>query len=332
MADIAFLNATGGDYSGQTVREKPLRGVQSGTILLAEALVARGHRVSVFNGVAAPESVRSVAYRPFGEASRATADLVIANNNMREFDHGPAKGRRVVWMRNPANLRTLLKKGNLLPLLRHRPDGVFLSRAHLQAVPRVVWFRRRHIIELGTDAVFLDTPGETTPRAPRAIFFSQFIRGLDEMLEIWRRHIHPRAPAAEFHLCGDLKHRDGADFARFNIVPHGKVTKAELAALLRSTRALLYQGHRQEAGCNAAIEAYATGNAIVTKGIGVLGERVDDGVTGFIRPDAEAFGKAAARVLTDDALWLDLHRNALAHWSVKPWSARAEEWEAAFLH
>ena len=122
-----------------------------------------------------------------------------------------------------------------------------------------------------------------------------------------------------------------ADYQRFNIVPHGLVTKLQLAALLRSTRVLLYQGHRQEAGCNAAIEAYATGNAIVTKGIGVLGERVDDGETGFIRPDPAALGEAAARVLTDDALWLRMHRNALVHWSVKPWSARAEEWESTFL-
>lgn len=334
MATMVFLHKASEPYTGQTLRERPLRGVQSGTILLAEELRRRGHDVAVFNDLATPQTYDGVDYRPFAEAAEAEADLIVVNNNIREFDDGPRlrrHGRRVVWLRNPTSFSRLYKKKNLGPLLRHRPDAVFLSKSHKNAVSPLIPFRERHIIELGVDAVFHGREPENAARPPRAVFYSEFYRGVDWVLDVWRHYVHPIAPKAELHIFGDLKGRPSDDFAAHNIVHHEKAAKPELAAFLGGARVLLFQGHRDEAGCNTAIESYASGLAIVTLGIGVLGERVDHGETGFIAKDAEGFGRAAARVLTEDDVWLRMHRNALQHWSVRPWSFRAEQWERAFL-
>ena len=83
--------------------------------------------------------------------------------------------------------------------------------------------------------------------------------------------------------------------------------------------------------CNVVTEAYSCGLPIITQGIGVLGERVEHGVSGLVGKTPESFGQAAVRALTDDALWLSMHANVIEHPSIQPWSVRAEQWEKAFL-
>lgn len=334
MVKVAFLHGASAPYTGRTLREQPLRGIESGTVLLAEEFVKLGHDVSVFNRVDTAEQIAGVHYRPFSEAAGSSADLVVVNNNARELLSGPevfAGGRRIVWFRNPVTFSRLLKKGNLSALYLYRPDAVFLSKTHDHAVSRLLPFTKRHIIELGTDSRFLPPSACERPPGPNAVFFSEFYRGIDWALDVWRELIWPRMPDATFHIIGDLGHRSAEQFHQYNIVHHPKMPKQKLSKLLRSQRLLLYQGHKDEAGCNTAIEAYASGLPIVTLGIGVMGERVDSGSTGFIAHDAVSFAEAACTVLSDDELWMQMHKNALKHWSVKPWSYRAKQWEDAFM-
>jgi glycosyltransferase involved in cell wall biosynthesis len=62
--------------------------------------------------------------------------------------------------------------------------------------------------------------------------------------------------------------------------------------------------------------------------IGALKERVVDGVTGFLTRGEDQFAERAVQVLSDDALWMNLHRQCLAHQRARTWDHVAADFEA----
>jgi len=167
----------------------------------------------------------------------------------------------------------------------------------------------------------------TRPPPPFAIFTSNPLRGLDWLLDLWQRRIHPSLPLAELHLysgpsvygsVGKAKEAEmGAVLARADALA-GKgvrrfapVPRAELIAALRRSRAMLYRGDPGETFCLAVAEAQALGVPAIVQPLGSLPERVQDGITGFVVPDEESFARHAVALLGDDGLWRRQHEAAL---------------------
>jgi len=94
---------------------------------------------------------------------------------------------------------------------------------------------------------------------------------------------------------------------------------------------MLYLGHKVEAFCLAVAEAQAMGVPAVVTSRTVLPERVDDGVTGFVRDDPNEFANAAIGLLTDDALWRRQHEAALKVKQGISWDEFAARFETAVL-
>ncbi len=332
MADILFLDQTT-PFDGQSLRDGPLGGIQSGTVLLAEAFARAGHRVRAYTATTRTVEIEGVTWAPLAGASRLTGDLAISNNRPELFAAAPGV-EPVVWWRNRTSFSRLLKKKGLWPLLRHRPHGVFLSRYHRDLTHPMLSMRSRRIIEHGVADVFRREDIVIQAPAPRAMFTSQPYRGLEWLVDVWRTRIVPQVPEAELHVFTpkSVQSPEWLDvFAEEGIRRRESVNKEGLAAELRWNRVMLYPGHKDETYCNAAAEATASGLPIVTRGEGSLAERVRQGETGFIEPDPEGFARAAIRLLTDDALWLDQHRAALSEPAIGSWDARAREWERHFL-
>jgi glycosyltransferase involved in cell wall biosynthesis len=112
---------------------------------------------------------------------------------------------------------------------------------------------------------------------------------------------------------------------------HSTASREELTDALRSSRVLLYLGHRLEAFCLAVAEAQALGIPAVVRPIAAVPERVIDGVTGFHRSDPEQFADAAVAILTDDGLWRRQHAAALRYQQGISWSEVAGRFEFALL-
>ena len=61
---------------------------------------------------------------------------------------------------------------------------------------------------------------------------------------------------------------------------------------------------------------------------GCLSERVIDCATGFLTRSEAEFVDRYFRVLTDDALWLNMHRECLARQRSRSWDDVAADFEA----
>lgn len=333
MARIAFLDCTT-PYNGLTYRERSLGGIQCGTVELSEALASRGNEVMVFNLTDTQLDHAGVSWCPLSLLREAQTefDLAIANNSAKMLTCVSAK-KRVTWFRNRTNVWRCIRRGELPYYLRLRPHGVMLSQYHLTVIPRLLPLRSRQIIEHGTNAAFRRNGHAEVAPKPKAIFASQPYRGLDWVLEVWRKNVQPTVPDAELHIFVPkdhqvaplLKHQGGNIFIRGSIPPN------ELAREFQSSRVLLIPGHIDETYCRTAAEAAASGLPVVTRGIGSLGERLIDNQTGFLARGAEDFGERVRTVLTQDSLWLRMSHAAQDSQLARSWQEMALIWERTFL-
>jgi glycosyltransferase involved in cell wall biosynthesis len=331
-------------FDGRVKDQQPLGGAETAFAELAEALAARGHRVEAWARCDAPLVWKGVRWTPLDDhGSRGVpeaADLYIANRSDHLIGLSPRARRRIFWIHNPA--RYLLKLRYQWPLLKFRPVIVFSGPSHLATYPAWAFDGGREVVPYGITPLFLGA-AERRPPPPRAIFLSNPLRSLDWLLDVWAARIVPAVPAAELHIfagtavygaVGSAKaDRMAPILARAGrladkgVVLRGPLAKGALAEEIRQARCFLYRGDIGETFCNAAAEPQAMGLPGVVEDIACMKERVVDGETGFVVNGGQAFAAASIRLLTDDALWLDQHRAALARQGRWGWPQAAGEFE-----
>lgn len=332
---ILFLDATGQAYDEASSLGGPMGGIQACTAQLAQSLADAGCDVTVANGRSDTRRSAGVRWVPLAEAAICPADVVIADNDPAALNRASAALRQgalpVVWHHNHVKLRKTLSKGRFGPLWRWRPVGVFPGIGQARRCPRALPYAARTVIAHGIDPYILAAAGTARPRAPVAAFISQPYRGFGRAHAIWRRHVRPALPAAEFHVTATPERAqavcaDTIDCADDGLRFHGPLGKPALRDLLCRTRVLFYPGPKNETFCLAAAESLALGVPVVTLGRAGLGERVQHDVNGLVaRRDAE-LGDAVRRVLSDDALWARLSAGAVASHRGYTWEAAAARW------
>lgn len=335
---VVVLADDGVVFDGPAVEERPSGGAETAFAELAAALAARGHRVTALARGARALVHRGVRWQPVEAGVPPTADLYVANRGHRVLAECEGARRTVFWVHNPA--RYLLKWRYQWPLARRRPTLVFTGAYHAATYPRWAMGGPRRIVPLGVSDAFLGWT-ERAPPPPVAIFVSNPLRGLEALAELWADAVRPRVPGARLVVHAGSAVYGAAGDARIaavlervarragdGIALRAPLPKRELAPVLAASRLFLYGGSADETFCLAAAEAQAIGLPAVVGAAGALPERVADGVTGFVARDPAAMAEAAVRLLTDDGLWQNQHRAALARSASSGWDAVAAAFEA----
>ena len=339
---LVMMADDGIPFDGMMAESSPLGGAEAAFVSLAEAFAARGHQVLVCNKIKAPIRHKGVYWTPIDPSSfPEDCDLYIGNRGHRLIGLIPGARRQVFWLHNPGDY--LLKPRYLWPLLRYRPILAFAGPHHASTVPGWVPNGGRATIPLGlADAFRGRLPlGQMPP--PRAIFTSNPLRGLDWLLDLWERRIAPAVPQAELHLySGAAVYGQAADkkasamnavlaradaLADKGVRRHEPLPREGLIEALRSSRVMLYGGDPGETFCLSLAEAQALGVPAVVRPLGSVAERVQNGVTGTVAADDDAFVKAAIALLSEEAIWRRQHEAALATQHGLSWDEVAQRFE-----
>lgn len=324
-------------FDGKMAETGPLGGAETAFVALAEALAARGHRVLARSRCNAAVTHKGVEWAPLSAGVPERCDLYIGNRGHRMIGLVGNAGRRVFWLHNPA--RYLRKPRNVWRLAWYRPVVVTTGAYHASTVPAWLAAGERVVIPYGV----LDRFRHAEPReppAPRAVFTSNPMRGLDWLLDLWVGRIRPAVPAAEIHIYAGpavygasggpmeavLARADS--LAGQGVYRHAPVGRDALVQVLSEARAMLYRGDWGETFCLALAEAQAMGVPAIVQPLGSVGERVVDGVTGRVAATDDEFVAAAVAALSDDGLWRRWHRNALDRQRGESWDAVAARFEA----
>ena len=321
-------------FDGRSALEGPLGGTEAAFCELAAALADEGHRVRAFTDGARRLTHAGVAWRPLADGVPARCDLLIANRGSKMIGLVPRARRRVFWLHNPGD--HLSKPKFLAPLLRHRPTVVVLGDYHAASLPW--WIPRSRVVRIGHGIAptFRRAAPRAEPPPRRAIMTSNPERGLIWLVDLWLERVLPQVPDAELHVySGAATYRGrkeaemtelvrrARDRAGTSVQFHAPVPAAELAEALGEARLMPYRGDPGETFCRSVAEAQAMGVPVVTQPLGALPERVQDGVTGFVRADDAGFAEACVHLLQDDDLWRRQHAAAFAAGRDQTWARAA---------
>jgi glycosyltransferase involved in cell wall biosynthesis len=345
MASIIIADMTG-RYDGRALETRPLGATEASVILLARAFAKLGHDVTVHTNADEDFVHMGVRWRPLSAAPAETCDVYVAVQQVGLLDYVPRPRRRAIWVLWGANqLRHYKKIGRMW---RYRPTPILMSQAQVNDYWPVL--PRRADISV----IHLPLPADVRGMAPldvppprRAIFASNPQRNLRALVELWAERILPQVPDAVLDVYGVHQLSEGQDAwtewagsllppgmsaaVKASVVVHPSAPRARLLEAMRGARVMLYLGHKCEAFCMSLAEAQALGTPAVIAPVAALPERVIDGVTGFHHADPADFGRAAVRLLTDDALWRTQHEAALKLQQGITVDEYARRFEAAIL-
>ena len=345
MVRIVFADTTR-HYDGRSLETQPLGGTESSVIRLARELARHGHEVLCYTNCDAPIEHEGVQWRPLSHSPPQSCDLFVAVQHPKLLGFVDRPRRRAIWVLWQPNHLKHYKQ--IWRVWRYRPIPILISLHQVRIYSPFLPRRDPHIlIPLGLPEDVRGHPALSAPPPPRAIFASNPQRNLHRLVEIWASSILPRVPGARLEVYGVQDIRPGMNAweawegsllprrlteeakASVRIYPTG--TRQDLIAALRSSRVMLYLGHKVEAFCLSLAEAQALGVPSVVAPIAAVPERVIDGITGFHHADPVQFADSAVSLLVDDALWRRQHLAALRLQQGISWSEHAGRFECALL-
>jgi hypothetical protein len=318
-------------YDGAWPDDQPPDDAALAFVRLAEALAARGHRVSAFTRGRSRFNARGVSWSPLSEGLPGDADLFIASRHHRLLKLVPKARRSAIWLDRPGV--SLLRWGRLTAFARRRPAMVFVGVYHAASYPGWAPGGRRAIIPFATEPVFRTASAALRPPPPFAMWAGGDNASLDWTLDLWTREISPAQPNARLYVFAD--DAIGPAVARARSMKNdavelrASVGPDDRAAELAQTRVFLCPGDPRDMFCMAAAEAQAMGVPAVVCDVAAMRERVVDRETGFVVPpgDGAAFASAAVRLLTDDAIWREQRDAALRYNRARGWDDVAADFE-----
>ncbi len=312
---------------------------------LANALVDRGHPVTMFSPAAGPADARyqhrQVAVR--GGLRTFRWGRSVAKLDVTNFDvlHAHGDDHFVAGRSLPAHVRTLhgscfdeaLHIRGVRERLRmlllgvteavsaiRTPDVVGVSRNSLRWYP---WLHR--VIPNGVDLGRFGPGGQREPR-PTILFVGTYHRRKRGALlqQVFVDYVLPRIPDAQLWMvCDDAPPGDEIEVL-------GRLTDEELADRYRRAWVFCLPSTYEGFGV-PYIEAMASGTAVVATSNHGAREILDDGRLGVVSSD-EDLGRNLVRMLVDED-----GREALAHRALREvrkrydWSVVAEEYEELYL-
>ena len=182
------------------------------------------------------------------------------------------------------------------------------------------------------------------PPPPHAVVTAHPLHGLAWLVDVWTKSIHPQMPNARLAVYSVVlsKGLKGEEIpvaiapvlkqvmaaASANVVVVEPLNDEGMAEVYRTSRVHLYPGDAQDFACWTLAESQAAGLPAVARALGGVDERIDNGESGYIVPDADAFANVTLQILKDDAFHKNLSEAAAAPTRRRAWAMAAEELDA----
>jgi glycosyltransferase involved in cell wall biosynthesis len=351
---IVFIPGSCIPFTGKTLSSRPLGGIETAVIRLAEALDRLGHTVYVVSHAKDIPLTKPLYIPPHALGDLGAVDVLVAVRELMPLFLGVPARMKFFWTGDSYDQLQHLGLGD--KRVRSTLTGLWaVSEWQADRLCEVSGYpRERSLIVRNGYAAELFSGDEHRARK-RLIYSSTPYRGLAILAALFPR-ILAEHPDAELHVFSGMKvyEGSGSDAARIaeqfrgvfqrlattpGVTVHGNILQAQLAREFMRSSILAYPNTFEETSCITALEAMAAGCVPVTSARGALPETIGDaGILLDGDPTSAAYGDTfvtcVSELLRDDDLWLRYHRRALERSRGTSWDAVAAEittWSADYL-
>jgi glycosyltransferase involved in cell wall biosynthesis len=327
---VLFIDNSDSDFTGLDLNTTKVRGTESSLILLAESLVKNNIHVKVLTEINEDVLCNGVIYSNKSAHQETHYDLCVAISNANLFNKISAK-KKVVWSNSLQPFEKFLRKKQLLPFLKHKPEVVTMCNYQFYKRSYLTSMYGKHMISLSVDPRFYTEKVdlENIP-SPHALNNVRSHRNLDWLIDIWTKSFNNKNGKAKLFINPNLiEYSD--EMKESNIYERKFGSRNDLINELRNTRVFAYTGHKSDIWVLTVEEAVQMCVPIVTYGIGSVEDRVIHNETGFIAKNDEEFAKYLEMLLFDDEFYNKIRRKMFKRRGFKNWDFIADIWIKKFL-
>ena len=327
---ILFIDNSNSDFTGLDLNTTKVRGTESSLILLAESLVKNNIYVKVLTEINEDVSCNGVIYSNKNVHQETHYDLCVAISNANLFNKISAK-KKVVWSNSLQPFEKFLRKKQLLPFLKHKPEVVTMCNYQFYKRSYLTSMYGKHMISLSVDPRFYNEKVDLKNiPSPYALNNVRSHRNLDWLIDIWTKSFNNKNGKAKLFINPNLiEYSD--EMKESNIYERKFGSRDDLINELRNTRVFAYTGHKSDIWVLTVEEAVQMCVPIVTYGIGSVEDRVIHNETGFIAKNDEEFAKYLEMLLFDDEFYNKIRRKMFKRRGFKNWDFIADIWIKKFL-
>ena len=327
---ILFIDNSTSDFSGHDLNTVKVRGTESSLILLAESFVKRNINVKVLTEIKNEVECKGVIYSNKHNVETLKYDLCIAISNANLFKNIRSK-KNVVWSNSLQPIEKFLRKKQLLPFLKYKPEVVTMCNYQYKKRSFITSLYGKHMISLSVDPIFYNESVDIIKiPEPKVLNNVRSHRNLDWLIKIWINNFNNIDNRAKLYINPNLTPYTN-ELKNNNIFERKFGSRKDLVNELKNTRVFAYTGHKSDIWVLTVEEAVQMCVPIVTYGIGSVEDRVIHNETGFIAKNDKEFAYYLEKLLYDDDFYLNLRKKMFDKRGFKNWDYIADIWIKKFL-
>ena len=345
-------------YDGYTSLRRPLGGSEKAVASMAAALSQAEHDVTVVNCTPYAHMADGAYWVPLSDSNvPRAADVLIAVRKPSLLGKIRNAGQRMLWVTGAPDYLAASANDKLWESFA--PSVMFVSPAQAQLYKGKL---RAVTVQSGVRNAFFETTIDTSDLSPEDLVYAENamkkaeqneapkshaivtthpLQGLEWLIDVWTRLVHPRLPEARLSVYSAVLSKGiRTDEVPDAVVPVFEQVKAAaeanvvvvdprndegMADVYRSSRVHLYPGHAQDFACWTLAESQTAGLPAVARRLGGVDECIVNGQTGYIVPDTEAFANVVVQILSDDGVFKNLSDAASEPARRRTWPLAANE-------
>ncbi len=328
---VLFIDNSDSDFTGNDLNSTKVRGTESSLILLAESFVKKNINVKVLTEVKQDVVCNGVVYSNKHSSQDNYYDLCIAISNANLFRNISSK-KKVVWSNSLQPFEKFLRKKQLLPFLKYKPEVVTMCNYQYRNRSYLTSMFGKHMITLSVDPRFYTEPVDLKKiPEPYALNNVRSLRNLDWLIDIWLNKFQNKEKKAKLFINPNLISYT-EELRNSNIFERKLGSREDLINELRNTRVFAYTGHKSDIWVLTVEEAVQMCVPVVTYGIGSVEDRVIHNETGFIAKNDKEFAHYLEKLLFNNDFYNAIKQKMFKRRGFKNWDNIADIWIKKFLY
>lgn len=327
-------------FDGYTSGHQPLGGAEKAFASLASALAIKGHEVRAFNRCRFKMTIDGVKWEPWDQLRPFDADLLIAWRKTSLLTSVRQAAKRLLWvgagaayLDRPANRELVESTGAKLVFQCKGQLATFKGWRGVQA----------GVVPPGVRSEYQDPAAIEPLSPPMAVCTTHPLHGLDWVMDAWPK-VRAKVADARLALYSAAldKGKQGGEvapdirpildkalaLAQMGVHIERPTGDMDMPNIWRRARVHLFPGHADDWLATTLMESQAVGIPGVARPLGAAPERILDGQSGQLVPDADAFANVAAELLANDQLFWSMSKDAKLNQAGRGWDVVAGEIEA----
>ena len=167
-------------------------------------------------------------------------DVILSSNDASIFNFYK-NCKKILWLHNKLQLEKAIRKNKIIPIIRNRPNAVFVSKYLENETSKLYFFNKRTVISNFLSPKFI-IKKNTHKRNSIFVWSVKREKGLNETIEMWINKINPSYKAAKLYIFGvnKLFNKDKVNFFKSkNIFFFGRVSKLKLKNVYRKSLGMI---------------------------------------------------------------------------------------------